>query len=247
LPCDYDRCRGNFQWSAEEEFTVTVSYHGKPSGVNLTNLPNLAGWANYGDGIFVASEPAGAAGWYPVNDHPLDKATYSLDITVPEPFVVAANGVLQDTIENEDGTLCIPGPGRALRQPFPPNVLGGRRARTPSRRESFTRTLRPVLEQGRHGASRGRLPHPVVAPWLFVSVERNDDHGPTQAPSPGHASGEPCWIPPRGGKSSFGCLHPNAAVKWKALPFPISLSTQIRPPIISTRSAQMASPRPRPP
>ncbi len=89
---------------ANEAFTVTVAYSGAPSGLNLSKMPNLIGWANYGDGIFVASEPAGAAGWYPVNDHPLDKATYAFTITVEEPFVVAANGLLQDTLSNGDGT-----------------------------------------------------------------------------------------------------------------------------------------------
>ncbi|MGW8368681.1 MAG: hypothetical protein ACWGPN_08365, partial [Gammaproteobacteria bacterium] len=42
----------------------------------------------------VASEPVGAAAWYPVNDHPRDKATYRFEITVPQPYVVAANGLL---------------------------------------------------------------------------------------------------------------------------------------------------------
>lgn len=49
------------------------------------------------------SEPDGSAGFYPVNDHPLDKATYTFRVTVPEPFEVAANGVLVETIAN-DGT-----------------------------------------------------------------------------------------------------------------------------------------------
>jgi aminopeptidase N len=84
-------------------FTVSITYSGRPSGMNIAaagSMPNLSGWVNYGDGIFVASEPAGAATWYPVNDHPLDKATYTLRITVPKPYMVAANGLLQDTIDN---------------------------------------------------------------------------------------------------------------------------------------------------
>ena len=84
-------------------FTVSVAYSGTPSGLNIaaaSSMPSLSGWVNFGDGIFVASEPAGAAGWYPVNDHPLDKATYTLRITVPKPYMVAANGLLQETIDN---------------------------------------------------------------------------------------------------------------------------------------------------
>ena len=40
---------------------------------------------------------------------------------------------------------------------------------------------------------------------------------------------------------------PSRAVKWKVLPWPGSLSTQIRPPIIATSCAEMVSPRPVPP
>lgn len=91
-----------------EAFTVSVAYSGSPSGLGLdSSLENLIGWANFGDGVFVASEPAGAAGWYPVNDHPLDKATYTLRITVPKPYMVAANGLLQETIDHGDTTTYV--------------------------------------------------------------------------------------------------------------------------------------------
>ena len=43
--------------------------------------PSLAGselgWVSYEGGTYVTSEPMGAAVWYPVNDHPSDKATYT--------------------------------------------------------------------------------------------------------------------------------------------------------------------------
>ncbi len=82
-----------------EPFSVEVTYSGTP-GDNLQNVSTFSrGWNWYDTGVFVASEPAGAAAWYPVNDHPRDKATYTFIITVPEPFVVAANGLLQDVIE----------------------------------------------------------------------------------------------------------------------------------------------------
>jgi hypothetical protein len=42
----------------------------------------------------VAGQPHGAAGWYPVNDHPLDKAAYTFRVTVPAGLEVVANGVL---------------------------------------------------------------------------------------------------------------------------------------------------------
>jgi aminopeptidase N len=87
---------------ADQEFTVTVHYRGAPGQVAGSAIPLLVGWSDYGDGVFVASEPYGAMGWYPVNDHPLDKATYELRVTVPAGYVVAANGTLQETVTQGD-------------------------------------------------------------------------------------------------------------------------------------------------
>lgn len=89
---------------AGEEFAVAVRYQGEPGQVAGSSIPFLVGWSNYGDGVFVASEPYGAMGWYPVNDHPLDKATYDLIITVPSEYVVAANGTLQQTVTQGEMT-----------------------------------------------------------------------------------------------------------------------------------------------
>ncbi len=88
---------------AGEPFTVAVRYAGRPGSVSGSSIPLLVGWTNFGDGVFVASEPYGAMGWYPVNDHPLDKATYELRITVPASYGVAANGTLHATIPSADG------------------------------------------------------------------------------------------------------------------------------------------------
>ena len=93
---------------AETEFTVTVSYNGVPEPVEpYTELPFPLGWTQEADTIYVIGEPNGAAGWFPVNDHPRDKATYTFWVTVPRPFVVAANGLLQETIESEETTTFV--------------------------------------------------------------------------------------------------------------------------------------------
>ena len=82
-------------------FTTTVTYNGTPRTVHSPAVIDIPlGWTNYGGGSYVASEPAGAAAWYPVNDHPRDKANYTFRITVPKPYVVAANGLLQETIDH---------------------------------------------------------------------------------------------------------------------------------------------------
>ncbi|MFN8495284.1 MAG: M1 family metallopeptidase [Caldilineaceae bacterium] len=82
-------------------FTTTIAYNGTPTGVADPGVPfEKVGWLVFEPGIFVLSEPSGAMSWYPVNNHPLDKATYTFRITVAKPYVVAANGLLQQEIDN---------------------------------------------------------------------------------------------------------------------------------------------------
>lgn len=85
----------------EQPFTVTVAYGGNPQPIADPGIPfEAVGWLHYDEqGIYVFSEPSGSMSWYPVNNHPLDKATYTFRITAPAPYVVAANGLLVDTIE----------------------------------------------------------------------------------------------------------------------------------------------------
>jgi aminopeptidase N len=81
-----------------QTFTAAVAYHGKPkSRGGGTEAIFERGWTRYDTGVFVASEPAGAHAWFPVNDHPCDKATYTTIITVQKPYVVASNGLLKGT------------------------------------------------------------------------------------------------------------------------------------------------------
>ncbi len=117
-----------------EPFTVEIAYHGKPLGNDAPTLGGLvlevlggifgfgaaaqkptpdegeqygSGWWSGREMIFVAGEPAGAESWFPVNGHPADKATYTLRLTVPEPYAVVANGTLTETIDFEGGTTTV--------------------------------------------------------------------------------------------------------------------------------------------
>lgn len=89
---------------AGEEFVVTTTYHGLPGESRGPTTSPVNGWTDTGSAIYVAGEPTGAAGWFPVNDHPLDKALYSFTITAESSFEVITNGLLQSQIDNADGT-----------------------------------------------------------------------------------------------------------------------------------------------
>lgn len=77
-------------------FQTVIRYGGVPQ--TIVGSPIVFG-SPYGflhtpDGAFVGGEPNGASTWFPVNDHPSDKATYDYTITVPEGLTAVANGRL---------------------------------------------------------------------------------------------------------------------------------------------------------
>lgn len=79
--------------SEGEAFTVMVAYYGVPGEDSTGGAIDFSGgWYAYDGGALVAAEPAGARQWFPANDHPLDKATFSFKISVPGAAQVVANG-----------------------------------------------------------------------------------------------------------------------------------------------------------
>jgi aminopeptidase N len=84
-----------------ETAEVVISYGGA-TGRPTDVTGELYGWVTTRDGAMVANEPDGAATWFPVNDHPTDKATFDFDVTVPEGLVAVANGLLTGR-STEDG------------------------------------------------------------------------------------------------------------------------------------------------
>src|SRR6476620_10047051 len=77
-------------------FIVTVRYGGVPQ--TTVGSPIVFG-SPYGflhtdDGAFMGDEPNVASTWFPVSDHPQDKAKYTFRVTVPKGLGVVANGQL---------------------------------------------------------------------------------------------------------------------------------------------------------
>ena len=75
-------------------FTTVVTYGGRPRGYNDPALGET-GFLTSADGAIAIGEPEVAATWYPVNDHPRDKATYTIRISVPNSLAALSNGVLE--------------------------------------------------------------------------------------------------------------------------------------------------------
>ena len=82
--------------------TVVIDYGGD-TGRPLDTTEAPYGWVTTADGAMVVNEPDGAATWYPVNDDPEDKATYTFRITVPEGKTAVANGLPDGRPATEGG------------------------------------------------------------------------------------------------------------------------------------------------
>ena len=83
--------------SLGQEFTLSITYQGTPTFTGSPYVPFLGHLGFYFIGqthFFTLSEPDGARYWFPCNDHPTDKASYTFKITVPAGLTAAANGSL---------------------------------------------------------------------------------------------------------------------------------------------------------
>ncbi|WP_040704091.1 M1 family metallopeptidase [Nocardia takedensis] len=104
-----------FERNGDHELTVTPLLPLLP-GLPFTAVVDTAGpaedrpgegWTiSEGGGAFVAGEPHSATTWYPLNDTPLDKATFTLHTTVPAEWEVMSNGVrTADTVTGDRRTV----------------------------------------------------------------------------------------------------------------------------------------------
>lgn len=91
-------------YQPEESFYISCTYHGTPlfPGNALPfrwlyqyNVPMILSY----------SEPYGAPAWWMCKDDPKDKATFTIDLTVPDTLTAVSNGLLTSTDDNGDGTI----------------------------------------------------------------------------------------------------------------------------------------------
>ncbi|WP_405138074.1 M1 family metallopeptidase [Nocardia sp. NBC_01388] len=71
---------------------LVVQYAGTPKPVR--GPWGEVGWEELTEGALVASQPNGAASWFPCDDHPSSKASYRISITTDTPYYALANGTL---------------------------------------------------------------------------------------------------------------------------------------------------------
>ncbi|MFI0983337.1 M1 family metallopeptidase [Streptomyces sp. NPDC021093] len=79
-----------------ETFTAVVRYSGDPQRIVNADTDE-EGWLRSKDGkVSVAvGQPSGSMAWFPGNNHPSDKATYDIKVTVPDGQTAISNGELK--------------------------------------------------------------------------------------------------------------------------------------------------------
>lgn len=77
-------------------FAVAVTYGGVPQTIvgSPVVFGSPYGFVHTDDGVFIGDEPNAASTWFPSNDHPSDKATFTFRVTAPKDRSVIANGQL---------------------------------------------------------------------------------------------------------------------------------------------------------
>ena len=87
------------------QFEVQVAYSGSPEATDDPGVPFFElGWQQRDGVIYTVSEPSGSMSWFPSNNHPTDKATFDIRITVPEGLTAASNGLLTDEVTSDGRT-----------------------------------------------------------------------------------------------------------------------------------------------
>ena len=86
---------------------MTVAYRGQPEPIDNPAVADAYGWQTRPWGTYVISEPVGAANWFPGNDHPQDKATFTISVTVADGSVAAGPGLLIDRVGGEGDTTFV--------------------------------------------------------------------------------------------------------------------------------------------
>jgi aminopeptidase N len=96
--------------AAGESFEVSVAYSGHPEPYNDPQMAYYGsiltgGWREWSEGNIAAmSQPSAGVVWFPSNNHPSDKATYTFRVTVDEPKMAVATGTLQEVVAVDEDT-----------------------------------------------------------------------------------------------------------------------------------------------
>ncbi|MGW6021632.1 M1 family metallopeptidase [Streptomyces sp. NPDC055099] len=76
-----------------ETFRTVVRYSGNPETITDPD-DSEEGWLRTEEGAIALGEPTGSMAWFPSDNHPSDKASYDIRVTVPKGLKAISNGEL---------------------------------------------------------------------------------------------------------------------------------------------------------
>ncbi|SCG56560.1 M1 family metallopeptidase [Micromonospora inositola] len=114
---------------AGRRFTVDVAYAGVPQPLPIGELGS-GGFQATGDGAIALGQPESASTWFPVDDHPSDKATYDVEVTVPDGLAALSNGVLRSRAGRDGWTTWSWSEGSPMASYLTTLVIGNYRVST---------------------------------------------------------------------------------------------------------------------
>lgn len=161
---------------AGQRLQVTVRYGGTPTPTPTRALGGVrVGWQVRDRGSFVLAEPEGARTWYPVNEHPQDKATYDIAVTVPAGVTAIANGELLGEDEPVQGTRTYRWRMADPMAPYLATVVVGTYLRSDAQGPDGLPLVAWVAAPGTaNGApARPSRPQPDVDPTVFLASQRD--------------------------------------------------------------------------
>jgi aminopeptidase N len=96
-----------------EEFVARIFYRGVPPTITDPD-GTQEGWYRTDDGVLAVGEPQGTAAWVPCDNVPSDKASFGVDVTVPDGLEAIANGNLFEAKRRHGHTRFAWGEGRPM-------------------------------------------------------------------------------------------------------------------------------------
>ncbi|MDQ0991583.1 M1 family metallopeptidase [Streptomyces sp. V3I7] len=146
-----------------QTFRTTVRYAGVPRTITDTD-GSREGWLRTADGAVALGQPVGSMAWFPGNNHPSDKATYDITVSVPKGLEAVSNGELTRRTDSGGRTSFTWHTGRPMAS-YLATVAVGRfdvtRSRTPDGLPVYT-----AVDPTQSSASRTALARiPEILAW----------------------------------------------------------------------------------
>lgn len=95
------------RFEPNDRIIIEVEYSGTPiseSSQFVQFAPKIGLYFVNNETAYILSEPDGTRYWLPNNDHPRDKAAFRFELTVADGLTAVANGILQETQQNDNNT-----------------------------------------------------------------------------------------------------------------------------------------------